>query len=96
MRPSRRFRSDGSNDFRAISNAIGDLPRECLADPAHAADRLKHGGLKVVGEEILQAPPKARRQNVMQPDRRAVDRLVPSRRRGPCVAAVIGPILPAL
>ncbi len=81
------------NDFRAISNAIGDLPRERLADPAHAADGLEHGGLKVVGEEILQAPPKTRRQNVMQPDRRAVDRLgAEAAARILGVAAVIGRI----
>ena len=32
-----------SIDFRAIANATRELPREGLADPAHAADRLEHG-----------------------------------------------------
>ena len=63
------------DDFRAITNATGDLPREGLADPAHAADGLEHGGLKVVEQETLQAPPQARGQNIVQPDRVAVDRL---------------------
>ena len=63
------------DDFRAISNAIRNLPREGLADSAHAADGLEHRGLKVVEQETLQAPPQARRQNIVQPDRLARDRL---------------------
>ncbi len=66
--------SDG-DDFRAVSNAIRDLPRERFADPSHAADRLEHGGLKIVEQETLQAPPQAGGQNIMQPDRLAGDRL---------------------
>jgi hypothetical protein len=60
--------------FGAIADGVGKLPRESFADPAHAADRLEHGCLKVVGEKILQSAPEARCQNVVQPDRFATDR----------------------
>ena len=59
------------DDLRAIADAVRNLAREGLADPAHAADWLKHGGLKVVEQKTLQAPPQARRQDIVQRDRLA-------------------------
>ena len=59
----------------ACSQYSSDLSREGLADPAHAADGLEHGGLKVVQQETLQTPPQARSQNIVQPDRIARNRL---------------------
>ena len=83
------------DDLGAIANPARNLARERLADPAHAADRLHHGGLKVVIGEVLEPPPQARGENVVEPDRLARRGLgAEAAARILCIAAVIGQIFP--
>ncbi len=72
----------------AKSDPVWDLAGKRLTDPPHAADRLEHRRLEVVERETLQAPPKARGQDVVQPYRLAIQRLRIEAAAGiPCMAA---------
>ena len=62
-------------DFASVPDCVWDLPGERLADPTHAADRLEHRRLEVVEGKVLQAAPKAGRQEIMQLNGLAVQRL---------------------
>ncbi len=67
-----------------VTDEVADFFRKSLADHVHAADRLKHRGLKTMPREILQVQPQPRLQDVGQ-----IDRLARDRQRSQAAAGVL-------
>ena len=84
-------------DPGVVGDEVADLAREGVADPAHAADRLEHGGLELIGRERGKAAPQPRLQDVAEADHLAGDRLGAEPAAGIArVAAELGDVGPRL
>ena len=77
-----------SRHLAIITNEVADLFCERLADHIHAADGLKHRGLKIIVGEVQQIAPNPRFQDIRQGERFARQRQgIQPTARSPGIAA---------